>query len=82
MSPLGIPQAAGITGALTAAGMTSGEVHAWFTRPRQELAGLRPAFVLESPASFPGGGDRMLELARRDAAQLDAALPARWEGSE
>lgn len=77
MSVLGIPQAVGITGVLTGAGMSAEEVHGWFNQSRQDLAGLWPAFVLGCPESFPGEPDRILELARQDA----SALNDRPEGS-
>lgn len=59
-----IPQAAGITGILSAAGLTDAEVHAWFGQPRRELAGLTPGVAA---TLAPGGGESVLELARADA---------------
>lgn len=62
-----IPQAAGITGVLTGAGLTDAEVHAWFGQPRRELAGLTPGVAA---TLAPGGGEAVLELARADAAAI------------
>lgn len=67
-----IPQAAGITGILTAAGLGAAEVHAWFGQPRRELAGLAPAAVLAVRELIPGSsaGRVLLELAQADARNL------------
>lgn len=69
-----IPQAAGITGVLSAAGMDKGAVHDWFHRPRRELAWLTPALALTETGA-PSAG-RVLELARSDAAAAVAEAPA------
>jgi hypothetical protein len=67
------PQAAGITGILTAAGLGSSEIHGWFRMPRRELGDLSPAAALEL------GGEHatpVLDLARSDAASIAADLRA------
>lgn len=85
-----IPQAAGITGILTAAGLTSGEVHEWFHRARPELAGLTPALALMT-VNGRGAGQLVLAVARADASELrdtgclvlGRGLPKHaWEGSD
>lgn len=67
---LGIPQAAGITGILSAAGLTAAEVHSWFSQPRRELRGLTPGVMLGIARVAPTAASVVLELARRDAAEL------------
>lgn len=86
-----IPQAAGITGILTAAGMPASTVHDWFHRPRRELAWLTPAILLTEEGA--AAGRRVLELARDDAAAalfdspafrvtvIGAACDHRWRGT-
>lgn len=71
-----IPQAAGITGILTEAGLPDDQVHAWFARPRRELAGLTPGVA----ATLPGGGDTVLDLARADALAISADLAGTRRG--
>lgn len=63
-----IPQVAGITGILCAAGLEPSQVHAWFHRRRGELAGLSPALVLMTEGRRPG--QVVLALARADALEL------------
>jgi hypothetical protein len=84
-----IPQAAGVMSVLCAAGMDSGDVHAWFHRRRGELAGVSPALALMTPGRGPGR--LVLALARADALELSetgavVSLPVlpkhAWEGSE
>jgi hypothetical protein len=83
-----IPQAAGITGILTAAGLDERQVHEWFHRRRVELTGLTPALVLITIVG-PHAGRRVLALAQADALELRdtgeieiTALPKHaWEGS-
>ena len=67
----GIPQAAGITGTLTAAGLSEDEIRRWFAQPRRELGGFTPGAAL---ALFPAAGSSVLELARRDAAELSSHI--------
>lgn len=87
------PQAAGVTGLLTAAGLDSAGVHEWFHRRRVELAGLSPALVLATQTGR-GPGNTVLALARADALELhdtgrlaliggDVEMPKHaWEGSD
>lgn len=85
-----VPQAAGITGMLTAAGLCSSEVHDWFHTRRDELAGLTPALVLITIIG-PNAPKRVLALAQADALELrnhgrlelgPFDLPAGWEGTD
>ena len=70
-----IPQAAGIVGLLTAAGLGSAEVHHWFGCPRVELAGLTPGVVLSLAEDLvPGARAAVIELAEQDAVALAAFL--------
>jgi hypothetical protein len=62
----GIPQALGITGVLTAAGMSSADVHAWFARPHRELDYVSPGALLKA---VPTAGQAVLDVARRDATE-------------
>ena len=60
--------AAAIYGTLTEAGLPAGEVRLWFASIRPELGDLSPNELLE--LRLPGGGQRVLELARGDVAAL------------
>lgn len=81
MAVTAIPQAAGITGILTAAGLTADEVHAWFAEPRRELKDLTPGAMLELAAvEGAGAAQLVLELVKADAARI-AADRVRWEGT-
>lgn len=64
-----IPQAAGITGLLTAAGLPPAAVHDWFHRSRDELGGLTPALTL-MVVGGPAPGRRVLALAQADMLEL------------
>jgi hypothetical protein len=86
-----IPQAAGITGILTAAGLCSGEVHEWFHTRRDELVGLTPALALMTIVAPPNIARTVLALAQADALELrnhgrlvlgPFDLPAGWEGTD
>jgi hypothetical protein len=64
--PCGLPQAAGITGALAGAGASENAVAWWFSRARCELDGHSPRSWL-----LTGRGEgRVLALARQDADAL------------
>jgi hypothetical protein len=86
-----IPQAAGITGILTAAGLGSSEVHEWFHTRRDELVGLTPALALMTIVAPPNIGRIVLSLAQADALELrnhgrlvlgPFDLPRGWEGTD
>jgi hypothetical protein len=84
-----IPQAAGITGVLCAAGMDPTQVHTWFHRRRAELAWLSPALVLMTEGRAPGrvvfalAKADALELRETGALESVPVLPKHaWEGSE
>lgn len=73
-----IPQAAGITGMLTAAGLGEREVSYWFDRPRPELGGLTPSALAAAQPLCPSYGQVLLDLAKDDAAEIARGL----EGSQ
>lgn len=64
--PCGMMRAAGITGALAAAGVPESAISWWFSRPRRELDGHSPRSWL-----LTGRGEEpVLALARQDADDL------------
>jgi hypothetical protein len=75
------PQAAGITGALSAAGMDPDQVHTWFHRRRSELSGVSPALVLMTRGPVPAR--LVLALAQADALALSETgeITGTWPGS-
>jgi hypothetical protein len=82
VSALGFPQAAGITGILTAAGLRSAEVHAWFRQPRRELGELAPADLVELRETVPSAGRLLLELAKADARRIRGVMDLEREDLE
>lgn len=66
------PDAAGITGLLSAAGLGEHEVHHWFSTPRRELDWLTPRNLLRLRSIDPLVGRTVLELVKADIAALKA----------
>lgn len=63
-----IAVATGITSTLVAAGLTSGQIHAWFAGARAELGGMSPNDAIRIIG--PPAGQLILSLARDDADEV------------